>query len=174
MAVRQNPMQDRGGRIRVPASLRRMKPSTRRLIGIWLAWTAAGVFFATQDFMTRLYRSESFPWLPLFAGWMTAMYICAAFTPLILWLGQRWPLERGHLFRHVVLHIFFGVAFSIVANVLEGPLLMALHILPTGEGHSLRSTISLLLVYGFHGGVVRYWVVLAVQAILREQEKVKA
>jgi two-component system LytT family sensor kinase len=150
-----------------------MKPSTRRLIGIWLAWTAAGLFFATQDFMTRLYRSESFPWLSLFAGWMGAMYICAAFTPAILWFGKRWPLERGQLFKHSLLHVVLAATFSVVANVLEVPLLMAIHGLPAGAAHSLRSAISLLLVYGFHGGMVRYWTVLAVQAFFRAHEKAK-
>src|SRR5579863_4932592 len=60
----------------------------RRWVTCWLAWTATGLFFISQDFMARLSRNESIPWRNVVTGWMTAMYICAAFTPLILWLGR--------------------------------------------------------------------------------------
>src|SRR6187551_2041313 len=67
--------------------LESMSSTLRKLGLIWLAWTAAGLFYATQDFTARLYRSETVPWVPVVAGWMVSMYICAAFTPLLLWLG---------------------------------------------------------------------------------------
>jgi hypothetical protein len=35
----------------------------------------------------RLYRGEYVPWKYVFVGWMTGMYICAALTPALLWLG---------------------------------------------------------------------------------------
>lgn len=150
-----------------------MKQTARKLLLIWLAWTAAGVFFATQDFMTRLYRNEHIPWLPVFAGWIAAMYICAVFTPAILWLGRRWELDRTHLFRRVPLHIIFSAVFSLVAAALEAPLLMAMKVIPGADATSLYSTFSLLLVYGFHGGVLRYWAVLTIQAIFRSHEHAK-
>src|SRR5437868_4153935 len=126
-----------------------MKQAARKLTGVWLAWTAAGVFFATQDFMTRLYRSEYIPWLPVFAGWMAGMYICAIFTPAILWLGRRWELKRGYLSGHVLLHVIFSAVFSLVATALEAPLLMAMKVIPPTGDNSLYSAISLLLAYGF-------------------------
>ncbi|HEU4602609.1 MAG TPA: histidine kinase [Steroidobacteraceae bacterium] len=150
-----------------------MTPTARKLIGIWLAWTAAGVFFATQDFLTRLYRSESVPWLSVFAGWMAAMYICAAFTPIILWLGRRWALERGHIIRRVLLHLLFSAVFSLISNVLEAPIVLTLKVIPGSATMSLQTAMSLLLVYGFHGGMMRYWAVLGIQAIFRAHEKTK-
>ena len=53
------------------------------------AWTLAGLFYITQDFVPRMYHNEAVPWQRLFVGWMAAMYICAAFTPAILWAGRR-------------------------------------------------------------------------------------
>jgi len=151
-----------------------MTATHRKLLWIWLAWTAVGVFFATQDFMTRLFRSEPIPWLPVFAGWMGAMSICAAFTPAILWLGQRWPLERGQLAKHLSLHVLFAIAFSIISNVLEAPMLTALNIIPGIRLDSWSTAAAVLLVYGFHGGVVRYWAVLGIQAMVRAHEKASA
>jgi two-component system LytT family sensor kinase len=150
-----------------PSLVRRMRAAGV----IWLAWTAAGLFYVTQDFVPRLYRSESVPWLPVFVGWMAAMSICAAFTPAILWLGRRWPLDREHLWRRIGLHLCFAGAFSIVSQSIEAPVLMALHVFPPGpQAASLTAAASWIVVYGFHGGVVRYWVVLGIQTIVRSHQ----
>lgn len=151
-----------------------MTATNRKLLWIWLAWTAAGFFLVTQDFLTRLYRNEAIPWLPMVASWMGAMYICAAFTPAILWSGERWPLERGHLLKHVSIHVLLAAAFSVVSNLLEAPMLTALKAFPGIRIESWRTAAALLLVYGFHGGMMRYWVVLGVQAIFRAHDKATA
>ena len=150
-----------------------MKQTARKLLWIWLAWTVAGVFLATQELTTRVYRGEPIPWFPVFAGWMAAMYICAVFTPAILWLGNRWALETRPLLRHVSLHVLFSAVFSVAATAVETPLLMAMNVIHASGNTSLYSTFSLLLVYGFHGGVLRYWTVLAIQALFRAQQDAK-
>jgi signal transduction histidine kinase len=149
-----------------------MKPAVRRLCLIWLAWTAAGLFYATQDVMLRAYRSEAVPWLPLFGGWMLSMYICAAFTPTILWLGRRWPLERGRRLARVLLHLLFSAVFSVVSAAIEAPLLQAFGIFPAPQ-MTLLAAVSLLLAHGFHGGMIRYWAVLGLQTVFRMHQAAK-
>ena len=82
-----------------PVAKYRLSAGFRRHALIWLAWTVAGLFYFTQDFAPRLYRNERLPWRDVLAGWMAAMYICAAFTPAILWLGRRWPIGQGRRWR---------------------------------------------------------------------------
>ncbi len=72
----------------------RARERIRWIAGVWLAWTVAGLFYITQDSVPRLYRGEYVPWKYVFVGWMAGMYVCAALTPALLWLGNRWPLER--------------------------------------------------------------------------------
>jgi len=151
-----------------------MRPSLSKKLhdaaAIWLAWTAAGLFYVTQDFVPRLYRNEPVPWLGVFVGWMAAMYICAALTPAILWLGRRWPLDRDRWTR-VALHMCFAGVFSIVSQSIEAPVLTAIGALPPGPpSRSLVAAASWLIVYGFHGGIVRYWAVLGVQTIVRSHQ----
>src|SRR5262245_52854683 len=117
-----------GGRDMSPSLSRRMHAAG----AIWLAWTAAGLFYVTQDFVPRLYRNESVPWTSVFVGWMAAMYICAALTPAILWLGRRWPLEREHRWTRIALHLGFAAVFSIVSQCTEAPVLLALGTFPPG------------------------------------------
>jgi sensor histidine kinase YesM len=105
---------------------------------------------------------------------MVAVYVCAAFTPAILWLGRRFMLERGHLLSRTTLHVIFSALFSIVSAAIEAPLLMLLHIFPdVTRSDSVISATWMLLAYGFHGGMIRYWAVLAVQAIYRAHQTAK-
>jgi hypothetical protein len=97
----------------------------RRWANYWLAWTAAGLFYITQDFMTRLSRSESIPWRNVVVGWMAAMYICAAFTPPILWLGRSWAVAEAYRRRHIAIHLGASLVFSLVSTALEVPVLAA-------------------------------------------------
>jgi two-component system, LytTR family, sensor kinase len=146
----------------------------RRFVAIWLAWTAAGLFYVTQDFIGRLYRGESVPWLSVIVGWMVGMYICAAFTPAILWLGRRWALERGHLLGRVFLHLCFAALFSVVSAAIEAPILKAIGGFPRIEqANSLGAAVLLLTVYGLHGGIIRYWAVLGLQAVFRSHQNAK-
>jgi two-component system, LytTR family, sensor kinase len=153
---------------------RHMPDVVRRFVAIWLAWTAAGLFYITQDFISRLYRGEPVPWLSVIVGWMVAMNIWAAFTPAILWLGHRWALERGHLLRRVFLHLCFAVLFSVASAAIEAPILRAIGGFPRiAQTNSLGSTVLLLTVFGLHGGIIRYWAVLGLQAVFRAHQNAK-
>src|SRR5438874_4094326 len=105
-----------------------MSPQMRqrlRLAGvIWLGWTVAGLFYIIQDAVPRLYRGQAVAWKYVFVGWMAGMYVCAALTPAILWLGNRWPVERR--VTNAGLHLCFSVVFSILATVIEVPVLLLL------------------------------------------------
>jgi two-component system, LytTR family, sensor kinase len=141
---------------------------------VWLAWTAAGLFYVTQDTVPRLYRNEPVPWSNVFVGWMAAMYICAAFTPLILWLGRRWPLDYERRWMHALLHLGFAAIFSMLSATIEAPVLMALGVFPGPRTTSLHAGAAFLIAYGFHGGVIRYWAVIALQAVIQSRQKAQA
>jgi two-component system, LytTR family, sensor kinase len=150
---------------------RPVSPMARKVAWLWLAWTAAGLFYVTQDFVPRLYRNEAVPWPQLFTGWMAAMYICAAFTPAILWLGRRWPLEHPSRGKHAALHLCFAAVFSVVSAAIEAPVLMALGVFPAlTPPASIGAAMMLLVAYGLHGGVIRYWAVIALQLAIRSHQ----
>src|SRR5215472_7593674 len=154
-----------------------MRPSTsgvRRWVMYWAVWTGAGLFYLSQDFMTRLSRNERIPWGNLVIGWMSAMYICAAFTPLILWLGRRWVVDNAPSRGTIALHLGASIAFSLVSTVLEVPLLVALGLLPAVTGLvSFKTALWYLLPYDFHGGIIRYWAVVGVQALFRSNQEAR-
>jgi two-component system, LytTR family, sensor kinase len=161
----------RGTTMETPPMSPSLSGRMRTAATIWLAWTAAGLFYVTQDFVPRLYRNESVPWQGVFVGWMAAMYICAAFTPAILSLGRRWPLDRERRWQRIALHMLFASVFSVASQSLEAPVLMALGVFPPGpQSRSLAAAASWIVVYGFHGGVIRYWAVIGVQTLVRAHQ----
>ncbi|HKE24401.1 MAG TPA: histidine kinase [Bryobacteraceae bacterium] len=154
--------------------LRPSTPALQRGVKYWLAWTGAGLFYITQEFMARLERNQAIPWRDDVIGWMAAMYICAAFTPLILWLGRRWAMDTADHRRPIALHFAASVVFSLVSTALEVPVLAAIGMLPAF--HTPRSfLIDLwgLLPYDLHGGIIRYWAVIALQALLRSNQQAR-
>jgi hypothetical protein len=143
-------------------------------VGYWLAWTGAGLFYISQDFMTRLSRNESVPWRHVVIGWMSAMYICAAFTPTILWLGRRWPVDEGHRWRCIPLHFGASVAFSLVSTALEVPVLAGIGMWPAiQDPGSFATDFWMLLPYDLHGGIIRYWAVVGLQALFRSNREAR-
>jgi two-component system, LytTR family, sensor kinase len=149
-------------------------PTIRRWGQIWLAWTAAGLFYITQDFMTRLSWKEAFSWRNEFLAWMAAMYICAAFTPSILWLGRRWTVDQAQPWRPILLHLCASLAFSLVWTALEVPVLVRLGMLPGYPGpRSFARDFWALLPYDLHGGIVRYWIVVGLQALFRSNREAR-
>jgi two-component system, LytTR family, sensor kinase len=152
-----------------------MSPRTRqriRLIAVvWLGWTLAGLFYIIQDMVPRLYRGGAMPWKYVFVGWMTGMYVCAALTPALLWLSNRWPIERR--IAYLAWHLGFSVVFSILSATLEVPLLLLLGVFPAWPQPSLLAGVRIMLGFGIQGGVIRYWAVIALHTVYRSQKNAK-
>ncbi len=138
---------------------------------IWLGWTVAGLFYIIQDAVPRLYRGGAVPWKYVFVGWMAGMYVCAALTPAVLWLGDRRQIERR--FTYAGLHLPFSVVFSILATVIEVPILLLIGVYPAKTPPSVVTGIKIFLSWGIQGGVIRYWAVIVLQAVYRSQKQTK-
>jgi len=102
------------------------------------------------------------------------MYICAAFTPLILWLGRRWVVDQTPARRPITLHFGASVVFALVSTALEVPLLVPLGLLPPITGpRSFVTDFWILLPIDFHGGIIRYWAVVGLQALFRSNREAR-
>src|SRR5690242_20846319 len=125
----------------------RMRQRIRLTVGIWLGWTIAGLFYIIQDTVPRLYQGGAVPWKYVFVGWMTGMYVCAALTPALLWLGTRWPIERR--LTYAPLHLCFSVLFSVLATALEVPILLLLGVFPAAAPPaSIVAGVRIMLSFG--------------------------
>jgi two-component system, LytTR family, sensor kinase len=140
----------------------------------FLLWTVFGLFYFSQGLTQRFVSHDPTPWWHYLAAWLSGVYIWALLTPAVLWLGRRLPVGRRKWLLPITLHFLLSAGFSAFELSLESVLYSRLHLFPALL-KDFRGAFARLLVIGFHGGVLNYWIVLGAQwAILyyhRYQER---
>jgi two-component system LytT family sensor kinase len=128
----------------------------------FLLWTVLGLFYFSQGMTQRLVSYDPTPWWRYLLAWLLGIYIWALLTPVILWLGRRFPVERRNWLRRVALQSTLSAGFAVFELSMENVLYSLLHLFPSTT-KDLRTVIAHSLVRGFHGGVLNYWTVLGLQ-----------
>jgi len=151
---------------------------SRPWIFYFLAWTLVGLIYFAQNVTRRFYWDDPNPWQDL-RYWSVNIYLAALLTPLIVWAGRRWPLERQHLPRLIALHFLLSICWELLRLSLEATVHLTWNeFWPIQPPVTVLSEISLLFIFGFHNGVVTYWVVLSIQTAIRNyarfQERAQA
>ena len=144
----------------------------------FLAWTLVGLIYFAQNVTRRFYWEDPNPWQDL-RYWSANIYISALLTPLIVWAGRRWPLDRQHLARLIGLHLLLSLAWALLKLSLEATFHLTWNeFSPLRPPVTLQSEVTLLFIFGFHTSVVAYWVVLSIQTAFRNyarfQERAQA
>jgi sensor histidine kinase YesM len=134
---------------------------------VFLAWTLVGLFYLSQDVARRYFFGDARPWREA-SYWMVRVYVSAAFTPLILWLGRRYPIERPKRFVRVVQHLLAGSSFALAEVAIETAVLLRVGDLAALSLYgSYRRSASILLIFGFHANLLSYLVILGIQSGIR-------
>jgi two-component system LytT family sensor kinase len=128
----------------------------------FLAWTALGLFMLSQDLARKLISHEPTPWWHYLVSWLTGMYIWALLTPVILWLGRRFPIERRNWARRVALHLLLSIGLSIFQLAWESAVLSFVGVFPSIM-KGFVGTFVFLMIIGFNGSILTYWTVLGIQ-----------
>jgi sensor histidine kinase YesM len=137
----------------------------------FLAWTLIGLVYFGQNVTRRFYWEDPNPWQDL-RYWFANIYISALLTPLVIWAGRRWPLERQHLARLLGLHFLLSLAWATARLSCEATFHLTWNeFWPIVPPINFRSEVTLLFIFGFHTGVVAYWVVLSIQSAIRNYSR---
>ncbi len=131
----------------------------RPAVIIIVAWTAVGLFFFTEDAGRNLYLDIPTPWWQVLISWMVGVYINAALTPILLYLGRRFPIVRARWLARSAVHVLASVVFSVVELALITAALSPLSILPGSYVENYR----LLFILSFQGNLISYWAILGIQ-----------
>jgi two-component system LytT family sensor kinase len=143
--------------------LRKLRPFGFYVLG----WTLVGVIYFGQNVTRRFYWDDPNPWQDI-RYWSANIYISALLTPLIIWAGRRWPLERNNLARMIPLHIVLSIAWAVSRLVFEWMFHLTWNLFwPIEPPITVRSEITLLFIFGFHTAIVAYWVVFSIQTAFR-------
>src|SRR5437588_6620415 len=84
-----------------------------RLALVWGVWTLVGLFFASQLYVYFARTEKAVPLLKSVAWQVTAVYVFAVSTPLVLWLARRFRIERSNWRRGLCVHLLAGTAIAV-------------------------------------------------------------
>ena len=129
----------------------------------FLLWTGFGLFYFSQGLTQRLVFHDPNPWWRYLVAWLVGVYLWALLTPVILWLGRRFAIEQSNWPQRIAIHLMLSATFSVFELVLENALYLRMHLFPSAN-HDLRAIFTQVIVRGFHGGVLDYWIVLGLQS----------
>jgi two-component system, LytTR family, sensor kinase len=125
-------------------------------------WTFLALLFTPQTYIPAL-RSPTPPTMfQAFVASLAIFYIWAALTPLVLWLGKRFPFDR-HTFRNVLVHLLLcGPVALLHVWVYQTLIALVARSNPTQRQPPLWA----LLVGLGATNVMLYWAVVAVSQAL--------
>jgi len=89
-------------------------------------WTLVTLFFSSQAYVLMLNSSREKPssfWRDVLSQ-ASICYLSALATPLILWLGRRYRIERHNWLRRLLLHLLFSLGVVGVILVVNYPIFM--------------------------------------------------
>jgi signal transduction histidine kinase len=154
----------------VPRTNPALRP-LRSFLFVLGAWTLVGLFYLSQDAGRRSFFGDPRPWQEM-TYWAVRVYVSAAFTPLILWLGRKWPIERPHLALRSVGHVLAAAAYAVGEVAVETAVLLHTSNPPGfAVSPSYRRSVAILLIFGFHANVISYGVILGIQSGFRYYRK---
>src|SRR5579884_332508 len=134
----------------------------RRALALFVFWTFFGLYMFSQGLVQKVAAHDPTPWTDHLTGWLAGMWLWFLLTPAVLWLGRRFPLERGRLWRAVGLHLPVSILFALGELAVEAAVLRGLHVFKMFMP-SYPAAFIFLLIIGFHQGILTYWLILAVQ-----------
>lgn len=132
----------------------------------FLGWTVLALFYFSQALAQKVAMRDPTPWWQYLATWLIGVYILATLTLVVLWLGQRFAIQRRNWVRRTALHLVFSFCFSFLDLVIAAAIFPRLGLVPS-VFKNFSSTLGFLLFIDFHGSVIAYWTILACQAGVR-------
>lgn len=134
-----------------------------------LAWTLVGLIYFAQNVTRRFYWDDPQPWQDL-RYWLVNIYLSALFTPLVVWAGKRWPLAAPWP-RVLALHAVLCLIWASSKLSLEALFhLVWYRFYPVDPAIPVGSEFALVFMFGLHTSLVAYWVVLSIQAAIRNHQ----
>jgi sensor histidine kinase YesM len=138
------------------------KVKLRQSAVYFVVWTVLGLYLFSQSMVQKTFSHDPTPWSHHLASWMVGVYLWFLLTPVVLWLGRRFPFDRKHWISRTAIHLVLSVVIAILDLAVESVILRLLGVFPTIMT-SFVATLTFLVIIGFHQSILTYWMLLGVQ-----------
>lgn len=139
-----------------------MSPRLRSAVIIVACWTALGLFLLTGDLARAALWNDPTPTWKYLASWVVGVYVVAALTPLAMWAGRRFPIERANWVRRVAIHTGLAVVWSAVALLAIALLQVRLGFFAGIPMPDLRTALPVIALFVSHNHIMGYGAIIGV------------
>lgn len=161
-----------------PTPPRREADRRRRLL-FWVVLVVAAAtvmgFVATVQASFGTFRDEATPFWEMAKYWFPDYYLWAALSPLILWMGRRFPLDRGTWARYLPIHLVVAAGLLQVELFTSCSIISVIASIPQRYDSLWAYYLNVARGYFLWGLIIYLFILAAGQAYqyyrrLREQE----
>lgn len=140
-------------------------------IWIWAVWTLVGFFFASQLALQNQLSPNPISFWRILSWQLFSGYIWFALSPLILWLGEKFPFDGIRWKVSLPVHLFASFFIALVQLAIDAWVLPQLGYLRNYQFASYFETYKVFLLINLHFSVAIYWGVLAIHQAIKYYRK---
>lgn len=133
----------------------------RRKVFKWIlifgCWTLVALFYAFQTLYQNAHANRYPPWQFIFEIRFIYCYLWFALTPVVLWLGVRFPFESGQTFKSLAIHLTASLLLAFIHVALYA---LSYSLIPETVVPPFPKLYKDFLVSDFTAGFVTYWIIL--------------
>ncbi len=138
---------------------------------IFVAWTLGAFFFASQAVTQLQAYGQTISFFRVLLWQSVSGYVWFALLPTVLWLGKRFPLERGRWQASLPAHLIAGSLLAMTHQLIDALVLPYFGYPLQANFNSFFERYKFFLLLNFHLGVLIYWIALGVQHTIGYYQK---
>ena len=128
---------------------------------IFAVWSLPAILFTSQNYVVWKSAARPVPWLSIYRHQLFYCGLWAALTPVILYLAERYPIERDKRLRRISLHLGISCWFAATQQAFFSIFDLAF---PLSSYQEITWRLFIGRLFGlFDYGVLIYWTILAVR-----------
>ena len=144
---------------------------TGRLLFFWIILTLVGMGFSASFYISRAPTAQPITFLTALIYYQLRFQMWAAFSPLIVWIDERFRSASRHWSKVLALHFLTSIALSMANTLFYGIAYWSLDWMTNLPAGSLTRFYSALWANNFVMGIVTYKLILTTNYAFDYYEK---
>ncbi len=123
---------------------------------IFLGWTAIGLFFTSQSYITYKYAGGRVLLGVILKLQMGEWYAWGLIAPALVWLARRFPLERGRWARNLPVHVIASVVVAFLKVEVDNLVRHYVLLIPGKTAPAYKLHLNLVTYWAIVGATVGF------------------
>lgn len=150
-----------------------MKKKILKWLAIWAVFTLFALVFTSQSALQLQLSPDAPPIWQVFTWQLFSGYVWFALTPLILWLGRIFPINKNTVWQNVPLHLLFGLLITLFQQTIDASVLPKLGYMASFESKPFWEAYKTFLMINIFFCMGIYWVTLGASLIIKFNQKMR-